>query len=193
MWIFLLVLGLKLQFKTVSFPCHCQKQAIPQLKSSLSVSCPAITFPQNLKALHAPSHQAGCRLGRETGKAILKLNVKGEELTLRHLPWWGIQRSACLKSIWAKFLHHYPSNLHCCCSPKMREQRGRGSKIVQSPAPQRTRQKQQSEAPVCWLIQPAPSHAADPKEAAGGGGGAGSMRDGSRGRKKQRGKKVCPG
>lgn len=119
-------------------------------------------FPQNCKALHAPSHQAGCRLGRQTGKAILNWNVKGEKLTLQHLPWWGIQRSACLKSIWAKFLCHFPSNLHCCCPPKMRAQRGRESKTVQSPVLQRMRQKQQSEAPVCWLIQPVSSHAADP-------------------------------
>lgn len=82
-------------------------------------------FPQNLKAVHAPSHQTGCRLGRERGKAILNISVKEEKLTLQHLPWWGIQRSACLKSIWAKFLCNFPSNLQCCCPPKMREQRGR--------------------------------------------------------------------
>lgn len=146
----LLVLGLNVQFKpellspSPPTPSHSlAKIIIHCFMSSHKL------FPQNLKALHAPSHQAGCRLGRETGKAILNLNVRGKKLTLRHLPWWGIQRSACLKIIWAKSLHQFPSNLHCCCPPKMREQRGRERKTVQSPALQRMRQKQQSEAPVC--------------------------------------------
>lgn len=123
-------------------------------------------FTQNLQAFHAElihisfSHQARCRLGKERGKAILNLNVKREKLTLWHLPWWVIQRSGCLKSIWPTLLSHLHSN--CTAAALQKWEQWRERKTVHSPALQRMRQKQQSEAPVCWLIQPVSSHAADP-------------------------------
>lgn len=54
-----------------------------------------------------------------------------EKLTLWHLPWWVIQKSACLKSIWPTLLSHLYSNLHCCCSPKMRAEKEREKDCAQ--------------------------------------------------------------